>query len=535
MEQEISSRDTQKGIREGYISDYLCPGYDLIRPLGSGSGSTVYLVSNSETKERYAAKISLVDDENGKEEKGILNETLRELDFLSRLSHPNVGNTESINYSLGEIRISATEVIYDVKWCIILDYMDQGDLLDYLLRPLKNSRVKLLEIFRGICLGVEYLHTNGVIHRDLKPDNIMLSSTKGVKIMDFGASCNIGASGRAYNNGISGCTPSWVPPEALIEYCRYSNPRGSSLSIGTEFDMYSLGWVGMTLIYNTPPLIVDTQEYGLFVEFARYAGARMVPDPGNNLDFDKVNEAMETAVSDGQATAMIDLRKRFPHFFSSQKFFSGLSAKEKVFFKLLEECIQAPPKQRPSARNLVEALDNIFSLKSHPMEKDYEVSGFYAPVNYHSGGFTPERRSRCIRKFFELINLLNLPKEFSVDVNLASLDVFDRLASFENLFATEVDSILEVDLEAYFMELVTISVTLAYHVMVNSNVIELSAFCLETFGENIPEYHFLTGIQALNYKIYRVIIPETSPEDQITPEDLLRLYMKDLVPEGISS
>ena len=96
---------------------------------------------------------------------------------------------------------------------IVLEYMEGKDLFDYLhSRKFKIPEARARELAQGICEGVKYMHQYGIIHRDLKLENIMMtdSSEKAVpKIVDFGLSKILGPSEKATEpfGTLSYCAP----------------------------------------------------------------------------------------------------------------------------------------------------------------------------------------------------------------------------------------------------------------------------------------------------------------------------------------
>ncbi|PIO29909.1 hypothetical protein AB205_0131770, partial [Aquarana catesbeiana] len=74
------------------------------------------------------------------------------------------------------------------KIVIVMEYASQGDLYDYISERQRLSDQEARRFFRQIVSAVQYCHANGIVHRDLKLENILLDENKNVKIADFGLS-----------------------------------------------------------------------------------------------------------------------------------------------------------------------------------------------------------------------------------------------------------------------------------------------------------------------------------------------------------
>lgn len=164
-----------------------------------------------------------------KEDASSLNILKREYEISVGLSHPNIVN------------IITLENIPDFGLCMVTEYID-GVPLDTFLstRPSSGERKKLAE---QMLSAVEYIHEKGIIHNDLKPDNIFVTTSgHNLKLIDFGLSDD----DAHYLAKTIGCTPSYASPELL-----------SGSSIDVRSDIYSLGLILKELLPGRYPCIVS--------------------------------------------------------------------------------------------------------------------------------------------------------------------------------------------------------------------------------------------------------------------------------------
>ncbi|KAK8919288.1 Serine/threonine-protein kinase HT1 [Platanthera zijinensis] len=142
----------------------------------SGSHSRIY---RGIYKQRaVAVKMVKIPEKDQETRERLQKQFKSEVSFLSRLYHPNI---------VQFIAASRKPPVY----CIITEYMSQGTLRMYLHKkePYSLSTETILRLALDISRGMEYLHSQGVIHRDLKSHNLLLNDEMRVKVADFGTSC----------------------------------------------------------------------------------------------------------------------------------------------------------------------------------------------------------------------------------------------------------------------------------------------------------------------------------------------------------
>ncbi len=201
--------------------------YDIVRELGKGATSAVYLARDPFASREVAIKLVrpeiLSDQEQGKRFQKLF---LTEASLAGKLSHPHIASIYDA--------VADEEGSY-----LVMEYVPGGTLEPY-IKPEALLEVKrVIEIAFKCCKALEYAHQHGIIHRDIKPANILLSGHSDIKISDFGAALTMSAE----TTQVSGIgSPAYMSPEQLKE---------ESLSHAT--DMFSLGVVMYQLLTGHLP------------------------------------------------------------------------------------------------------------------------------------------------------------------------------------------------------------------------------------------------------------------------------------------
>ena len=147
--------------------------YTLERRLGAGGMSTVFLARDSVLERSVAVKLlaeHLSDDED------FVERFRREALAAARLQHPNIVQV----FDSGEDEASA-------RHFIVMEYVNGPSTADLLRQQRQLGIEQTVEVVRGACHGLDYAHRAGVVHRDVKPGNLLVSDESGtVKLADFG-------------------------------------------------------------------------------------------------------------------------------------------------------------------------------------------------------------------------------------------------------------------------------------------------------------------------------------------------------------
>ena len=244
--------ETDKYISEGKL-------YEKIKFLNSGAFASVYKVKNAKNN-HYAMKIF-----KSSKHDGIPIDVLREITILKTIKCPHVISLIDVD------NIDFNYIILPLYRITLNNYIktasqnhQNNNLLQY---QIKN-------IFHKICLGIYSLHSNGIIHRDIKTSNICLSSSNftediQVVLIDCGLSKKIDYDRHSGNKTPTICSLYYQPPEIVCKYKEYS----------FEVDIWSAGCV-LAEMYLKVPLFPAKSEIELLDRQAKLVGVNK-----NNLQF----------------------------------------------------------------------------------------------------------------------------------------------------------------------------------------------------------------------------------------------------------
>src|SRR5919204_6021796 len=167
--------------------------YRLDRPLGKGGMSQVWAAEDTELRRRVAIKLLAPDADRARFD--------REARAAASLSHPNITQL----YDYGDAR---------GRPFMVLEYLPGGTLEDVLSdgKPLPDATTE--RITRDIAAGLAHAHQNGVVHRDLKPGNVLFDAEGRAKVADFGIAHVLGSDSLTDEGTVMG-TAAYISPEQV--------------------------------------------------------------------------------------------------------------------------------------------------------------------------------------------------------------------------------------------------------------------------------------------------------------------------------
>jgi serine/threonine-protein kinase len=213
-------------------------GYTIIASLGGGGMGRVYLAEDEKLDRKVALKVLPPEDADDEGRARFL----REAQALARVHHKNV------------VQVFASGVDEDVAW-MALEYVE-GEALGTLLEGGAVDEETALSLCAQAARGLSAVHEVGVVHRDVKPDNLLLDEHGVVRVVDFGVALFVdpstGRGGFVTQKGVAIGTPHFMAPEQA---------RGGV--VDARADAWGLGATLFTLLSGRPPFYAKDDEADL--------------------------------------------------------------------------------------------------------------------------------------------------------------------------------------------------------------------------------------------------------------------------------
>jgi serine/threonine-protein kinase len=215
--------------------EHLSDRYELGDILGFGGMSEVHLARDTRLHRDVAVKVLRADLAR---DPSFYLRFRREAQNAAALNHPAIVAV----YDTGEAETATGPLPY-----IVMEYVDGVTLRDIVHNDGPMPPKRAIEVIADACQALNFSHTHGIIHRDVKPANIMISKSGAVKVMDFGIARALADS------------HSVTQTAAVIGTAQYLSPeQARGESVDARSDVYSLGCVLYEILTGEPPFVGDS-------------------------------------------------------------------------------------------------------------------------------------------------------------------------------------------------------------------------------------------------------------------------------------
>ncbi len=225
-------------------------GYEILRELGRGGMGIVYEARQVRLDRRVALKVMIAGREGSPE---LLHRFVQEARSAARLQHPHIVQVYEAGVE-GSLHYFTMDVV-------------EGEPVSNLVRRGPLTVQRAVALARQVALALDYAHSQGVLHRDVKPANILLDAGGEPRIVDFGLAKILQVPGTTVQ-GVGLGTPAYAAPEQL---------NGEIERIGPRSDVYSVGATLYELLTGRPPFTGDN-DFAVFVSVLQKP-----PDPPRGL------------------------------------------------------------------------------------------------------------------------------------------------------------------------------------------------------------------------------------------------------------
>ncbi|NCV44944.1 MAG: serine/threonine protein kinase, partial [Actinobacteria bacterium] len=210
--------------------------YKLGQMIGTGGMADVYIADDQRLHREVAVKILRSDLAR---DPAFINRFNKEALAAAGLNHPGIVSV----YDSGQEETPSGVMPY-----IVMEYVEGHTLREILHSGDRLPFERAIEIVEGVLNALAYSHKNGLVHRDIKPGNIMITDTGEVKVMDFGIA-------RALSDAGATLTSTWN----IVGTAQYLSPEQATGGQADErSDLYSVGCLFYELVSGKPPFSGET-------------------------------------------------------------------------------------------------------------------------------------------------------------------------------------------------------------------------------------------------------------------------------------
>lgn len=203
--------------------------YEIVKSIGEGGMANVYLANDKILDRKVAIKVLRGDLSSDDK---FIRRFQREALSVSNLSHPNIVEV----YDVGE---------EDGEYYIVMEYIEGKTLKQLLKKRESLTLTEVIDIMTQLTDGISHAHESYIIHRDIKPQNIMIQDDGRIKITDFGIAMALNATQLTQTNSVMGSVH-YLPPE-----------QASGKGATVKSDIYSMGILMYELLTGTVPFKGD--------------------------------------------------------------------------------------------------------------------------------------------------------------------------------------------------------------------------------------------------------------------------------------
>lgn len=231
------------------MAQHLAGHYEIVRELGRGGMGVVYLANDHRVGRQVAIKeLSVSQQVLPDEMENIIARFQREAQAAAKLQHPNI--------------VSVHEYLVEGgKHFMVMEYLVGKSIQSYIDARQAFPFEQVVDVGAQVCAALDYAHAHQIVHRDIKPDNVLLLENGRIKLMDFGVARHTGEVSKLTQAGTTLGTIAYISPEQLCD-SRLVDGRSDLFSLGamlyemltlrTPFDAGNVGGTIMKIMSEDP-------------------------------------------------------------------------------------------------------------------------------------------------------------------------------------------------------------------------------------------------------------------------------------------